>query len=178
MKTSQQWWNEVKSDSAKLTDWLHKQYRGEVTAGYRVRKFAEQYTDKDSREFKILNMIGQQEETHASWIKDIMDARGINVDASDIVNAEKRYWSATLPGIKDFVTGSAVAAHAEGMRLDRIRAISYDEDAPEDIRSVFKKILKDETWHESAFRSLSTPEALAETEGNHKLGLEALGLEA
>ena len=40
------------------------------------------------------------------------------------------------------------------MRLERIRVICDDEDAEEDIRSVFQRILKDEEWHEAAFRKI------------------------
>lgn len=175
MKTSVQWWNEIKADPAKLEDWLKKQWRGEVTATFRIRKLAHQFSVGE-KEYRVLDAIAKQEETHAMWIGDLLNSRNINVDLDDIKNAEVRYWAQTLPGIKDFQTGAAVAAHAEGMRLERIRAIAADEDAPADIREVFQKILKDEEWHERAFTELASEEALAETEGNHKLGLEALGL--
>lgn len=178
MKTSTQWWAEVKSDDAKIVDWLKKQYRGEITASFRIRKLSEQYVDKTSKEATILEKIAQQEETHAQWVKELLDSRSIAVDASDIKDAESRYWAKTLPGINSFETGAAVASHAEGMRLERIRAIANDEQAPEDIRTVFTKILKDEVWHESAFANLSTVEALKATEGDYKLGRKALGLEA
>ena len=178
MKTSTQWWSEVKSNDSKMADWLKKQYRGEVTASYRIRKLSEQYVDKESKEATILAKIAEQEETHAQWVKELLDSRNIAVDATDIEQAESRYWAKTLPGITSFETGTAVAAHAEGMRLERIRAIANDDQSPEDIRDVFTKILKDEIWHESAFTHLSKAEALKATEGDDKLGREALGLEA
>jgi rubrerythrin len=178
MKTSQQWWDEVKSDEMKTKAWLRRQWRGEVTASFRIQRLAKQFTDEESQEHKILNAIAHQEEQHASWIKELLDARGIEVDGTDIASAENRYWAETLPGIKDFTTGTAVAAHAEGMRLDRIRVIANDKQAPEDIRDAFTKILKDEVWHEAAFTKLSTPEAMEETRHNHRAGLEALGLTA
>jgi rubrerythrin len=178
MKTSQQWWDEVKANPEKTAAWLIKQWRGEVTAAFRIEKLARQYTEVDSREAKILNTIAAQEKQHAEWVKDLLVSRNIEVDETDIVEAEDRYWAQTLPGIKDFATGSAVAAHAEKMRLERIRAISEDVDSPEDIKATFSRILKDEVWHEEAFRKLSTPEAMEATEGDYKLGREALGLEA
>jgi rubrerythrin len=178
MKTSKQWWDEVKGSEHKTEAWLRKQWRGEVTASFRIKKLAEQYTDSTSRESKILNQIASQEETHAEWVKTLLISRGITVDDTEIAKAEDRYWAQTLPGIKDFSTGTAVAAHAEGMRLERIRIIVEDKDSPIDIRRVFSQILHDEEWHESAFKKLSTSEALAATEGDHKLGREALGLVA
>ncbi len=178
MKTSQQWWNEVKNNPEKTEAWLVKQWRGEVTAAFRIEKLARQYTEADGREYTILKTIAGQEKQHAGWVRDLLTARDIQVDETDIVAAEDRYWAKTLPGIKDFATGSAVAAHAEKMRLERIRTIVDDADSPADVKDVFARILKDEVWHEEAFRKLSTPEAMAATEGDYKLGREALGLEA
>ncbi len=178
MKTSAQWWSDTKSSESKINDWLIKQWRGEVTASVRIRKLAEQYVDSSSREAKILNQIAEQEDMHASWIKILLDARRIEADRSEILQAENRYWEKTLPGIKDFSTGTAVAAHAEGMRLERIRVIAGDAESPDDIRDTFAKILRDEEWHESAFLQLSTAEALEATQGDYELGRQALGLEA
>lgn len=176
MKTSVQWWNEVKADPNKTADWLTKQWRGEVTASSRIKRLASQFVTEGSYEAKVLNAIAAQEETHAEWISDLLQSRDLICDRSELDRAESRYWAETLPGIKDFHTGTAVAAHAEGMRLERIRAIVADEESPADIRAVFTKILKDEEWHERAFTELSTDSAMEATEGNHKLGLEALGL--
>ena len=177
MKTSKQWWDEIKSSEIKTAAWLRKQWRGEVTAAQRINKLAEQHAT-NNRERSVLAQIAGQEETHASWIKTLLSNRNIEVDDTDIVEAEERYWAKTLPGIKDFATGTAVAAHAEGMRLERIRVIADDESAPVDIRDTFTKILKDEVWHEKAFTNLSTPDALGATMGDYKLGREALGLTA
>lgn len=176
MKTSQEWWNEVKVDSTKTESWLRKQYRGEVTAASRIQKLAKQYTETGSWQTTVLNIIANQETQHAGFVKELLDIRGIEVDISDLIEAENRYWAETLPGIKDFVTGTAVAAHAEKMRLERIETIVNDEESPTDIRAAFTKILQDELWHESAFRKMSTPLAMSETAGDHELGRAALGL--
>jgi rubrerythrin len=160
-----------------LKDWLLKQWRGEVTASNRIVRFAEQYAS-DQHQVKVLNAIAAQERQHAEWVEQLLLSRGIEVDAGQIDQAEQRYWKETLHGITDFETGSAVAAHAEGMRLERIRVIAADEQAPADIRSVFERILKDEEWHERAFSELSSPVALAATQANHEAGLQALGLVA
>lgn len=177
MKTSKQWWQETKAEQGKLAEWLQRQWRGEVTAAYRILRLAG-YVDQDSAEYKILEKIADQERQHAQWIEELLQNREITVPVDDIRNAERRYWSMTLPSITDFITGAAVAAHAEKMRLERIKEIASDESAPEDIRSVFKKILVDEIWHESAFRNLSTAEAMQAMQGNHELGRQALGLES
>lgn len=172
MKTSKEWWDEVKVSPVALEDWLQKQYTGEVTAADRIVKLGEQFT-VDTKAKSILAAIAQQEETHATWIKELLESRGITPTVGD---ANKRYWAKTMPGITDFETGTAVAAHAEKMRLERIRVISEDKSAPADIRETFKKILKDELWHEKAFRSLSTDEALNKTLEGHEQGMQSLGL--
>jgi rubrerythrin len=181
MKTSQQWWNEVKQSPALLKEWLTKQFIGEVTAAGRIEMFADKFRPQhpvSNTARRVLLAIARQERQHADWVATLLDSRGIKVDAEALERAEDRYWKETLPGITDFETGTAVAAHAEGMRLERIRVICNDDESPEDIRLVFKRILKDEEWHEATFTALSTPEALAATKGNHELGLKALGLEA
>lgn len=174
MKTSLSWWNEVKASPSLLKDWLVKQYRGEVTAALRIRNLATVYAT-DQRQRDILEVIAGQEEMHAKWVLGLLNARGVT---PMVDRAEDRYWAATLPGIDDFETGAAVGAHAEAMRLERIKVISEDQTADADIRETFTKILKDEVFHERAFRNLSTPEALAKTEGKHELGRKALGLVA
>lgn len=172
MKTSKQWWDEVKASPEAINEWLQKQYTGEVTAADRIVRLGEQF-DANPKAQKILATIAAQEAQHAEWIRALLVVRGIN---PEVGNAEKRYWAKTLPGIVDFETGAAVAAHAEKMRLERIQVICDDEDAPWDIRYTFKKILKDELWHEKAFRALSTDDALEKTLHGHEEGRESLGL--
>ena len=89
---------------------------------------------------------------------------------------QERYWNITLPGAKDHARATAIAAHAERMRLERIRVIANDPKAPRDIRETFQLILPMEERHERTFRELSTAEALKATESDHAAGMMALGL--
>ncbi len=63
------------------------------------------------------------------------------------------------------------------MRLERIKAIVNDAGAPDDVRSVFRKILKDETFHAKAFTHLTSKESFVKMEKQHKAGAKALGLQ-
>jgi rubrerythrin len=175
MKTSQQWWDEVRVDEAKLNDWLVRQFRGEISAFVRITKFAEEFATEDPVANRILRTIAGQEQQHATWVLDLLRSRDID---PSVDNAEDRYWSKTLPAIKSFETGAAIGAHAEKMRLGRIKVIAADETAPNDVRQVFQRILKDELWHEEAFRRLAGPKAMADTAHSHEAGMELLGLEA
>lgn len=171
-KTSQQWWNEVKSDPKRFNGWLIRQYRGEVTAAERILCFAALHAPDDTA-IRILTTIANQETQHAEWVLTLLKARGIQPDLRD---AEKRYWKETMPQIASFATGCAVGAHAEKMRLERIQTIAEDATAPWDVKEVFTRILKDELFHERAFRELAGPQALEETVVSHRKGREVLGL--
>lgn len=172
-KTAQQWWDEVKNDVQKLNGWLVRQHRGEATASNRIVAFADKYAP-DVRTKRILYTIASQENIHASWIQQLLTTRGLDVNVSD---PEKRYWKETLPQVDSFSTGAAVGAHAEGMRLERIKVIASDESAPQDIREMFARILKDELFHEEAFREMAGVSAMELTVANHRRGRKVLGLE-
>ena len=171
MQTSNEWWQKTKSDPAALNDWLVKQYRGESRAASRILRFADKYGNGEHR--KTLDTIASQESRHAVWVLGLLDTRQVtpSVDMN-----EERYWKETLPEIESFETGAAVGAHAEKMRLDRIRAIVEDPETPSDIRDVFARILPEEEFHERAFRTMAGPDAMNKTEASHERGMQLLGL--
>lgn len=171
-KTSQQWWAEIKNDPKRFNSWLLRQYRGEATAAKRITEFADQFAP-DVKTKRILYTIATQEMNHAEWVLQLLKTRGIQ---PRIEGAEKRYWQVTLPEIKSFETGAGVAAHAERMRLERIRTIAEDETAPGDVKSTFAQILKDELFHERAFREMAGPMGMELTLEAHREGRKALGL--
>lgn len=180
-KTSKQWWDEMKIDSAKFNNWLLKQYRGEVTASVRIAKITEKYANEEDNnitadQILMLKRIAGEESKHASWVRDLCHTRGLNVSEVNLTEAEDRYWKKTLPAAISFNTAMAIGAHAEKMRLERINTIVEDVDAPEDVRNVFSKILIDEIRHEEDFRSLAGDRAMKDTLPAHSLGRALLGL--
>lgn len=178
MKTSKEWWSEVKADNAKLVDWLKRQYRGEVSAVQRLNTVKLTFEmDMTAEQFNNLSLIASQEAMHARWIKDLLEERGIQADA-DQENAETRYWSEVDLSYSDFLTTMAVGAHAEQMRLERIRAIAEDKTAPWDIREAFIRIAADESYHAKFFTEAAGADALKATENDHEAGKRLLGLEA
>lgn len=168
---SKLWWISVKNDETLLNEWLIKQYRGERQAAEKIDLLY--MNDLNNIHAKTLALIAQQEEKHASWIMQLMDARNIGPDNSD---PHQRYWKETMSGMVDFEHTTALAAHAENMRLARIRAIVNDEESPADIRDVFSKILKEEEFHERAFKSMTTDEIYENTKTLHESGMRVLGL--
>lgn len=171
---SVQWWNKTKSDPQRIIKWLKDQYHGEVTAGTRIRELILIYPALPKWK-ETVELIASQEEQHARWVGELLANRGIT---AEVLNKTERYWDETIKQITDWNTGCAVAAHAEAMRLERIEAIVNDEEAESDIREVFAKILVEERFHEKAFRSFTTSEAMEKTLAGHMAGLNELGLTA
>lgn len=172
MRTSAEWWDEVKRSPELMSDWLIKQYRGEVTAAERIMAVVGKF-DLNSKTKRILTEIASQEEAHAEWVLELLQSRGIT---PSIDGAEERYWKTVLPAAVDFETTAAIGAHAERMRLERIRAIVHDQDGPQDVRATFQKILKQEEWHAIAFERIAGPAAMAKMEYTQEQGRAVLGL--
>lgn len=171
--TTAQWWKRVKANPELLTDWLRKQYHGEITAHDRIQEFARTLLPEGSKWGLVLQTIAGQELTHAQWVGELLEARGIT---AEVLSKEERYWNQTLPQIDSFESGAAVAAHAEQMRLERIREIAADATADADIRTVFQRIIPEEVFHAKAFAAMAGDEAMAAALFQHKLGMEAIGL--
>lgn len=76
MKTVQEWWDEPKSDPAKLIEWLKNQYHGEATAADKIAKFILPQFD-DSKQLFIIERIMEDEKKHASWIEVLLKSRGV-----------------------------------------------------------------------------------------------------
>ena len=176
MRTTQEWWNQVKNSPEKLTDWLRDQFHGEMTAAPKIRELASKFAKNNSEATRIFNIIADQEELHASWIANLCISRGIT---PELLNKRERYWDETLPEIESLGTleyASGVAAHAEQMRLERIKTIAADPTAPKDIQETFARILPQEEFHAASFERFATEVGMQQSEANHRKGLNALGL--
>lgn len=160
----------MKKDPEKLKSWLMDQYHGELVASERIKSLA--YRESQNI---VLMTIAEQEAQHAEWIKVLLSKR--NIPAQKLIK-EERYWDQTLPDLeKDPIQKiAAIGVCAETMRLERIRVIAEDQDAPADIRKVFRDILPQEEWHVKAFMSLTDNAHLASAIVHHQEGMNALGL--
>jgi len=174
MKTSKEWWNETKGDNELLIAWLKKQYHGEAVAAERIAIIFNKLEERTEEDAATIELIIEQESRHAKWIAGLLNSR--NQHAKQIDDHNERYWQNVLGDIKTVKQFAAVAAHAEEMRLERIKVIAADEDAPSDIRDVFSKILVDELFHARAFRAMTDDESYESAKDNHAEGCEAIGL--
>lgn len=174
MKTSQEWWNEVKASEPKLIEWLTDQYRGEATAVSRLQVLLDKFVDLPKNARHTVERIMKDEAKHSEWIKQLLVARNITIP--EVNHEAERYWPETIKFIETSNQAMAVAGHAEAMRLERIRVIASDDSAPTDVRAAFQAILPDEEFHERAFKAFAGEEALEQMLPHHKVGMEALGL--
>lgn len=172
MRTSLEWWNEVRDNPSKLEAWLLRQYVGEIAAVHLLSevllKYGGQATDE---EWFNVHRVMVQEATHARWVKKLLDDRGIALPKES--EATRRYWSEVLPHVTNFREACAAGFHAERMRLERIRVIANDPTAPTDIRETFARILPHEEWHETVFDQMRSGQELTRY---HEKGLQALNL--
>lgn len=164
MKTSLQWWTEVKASPEKLVNWLKNQYHGEAVASERIRQYI--MPKMEGKYQFMVERIADDEERHASWVGTLLHNRGIE---PKVLEKEERYWKTVMT--EDFTNdgnyAAAVAAHAEEMRLERIKVIMDDSEAPEDIRSTFKQIYKDELFHAKGFKLIAGDEYYNKASANH-----------
>lgn len=171
-RTTKQWWSEIKASPERLAAWLRRQYVGELAAVNLLSEVLLQYGSAMSQEqWADIYKVMQQEALHGSWMKRLMDDRGIRPEPN--ASATRRYWNEVLPAVDSFEKAAAAAFNAERMRLFRIREIANDADAPPDIREVFKAILPHEEWHEQVFDRMRGSTDLSEP---HARGLRALSL--
>lgn len=173
LKSSQQWWDEVKVSEEKTVEWLKNQYHGEALASERIRQFILPHFEGNHK--TMVEKIANDEDTHAQWVGELLSKRGVT---PEILQKEERYWREVMTEefSQDAQYASAVAAHAEEMRLERISVIMNDADSPEDIKNVFTQIYKDELFHAKAFKTIAGDDYYDKASENHAKGIEKLGL--
>jgi rubrerythrin len=173
MKTSKEWWLQTRDSVEKINHWLKNQYHGEAVAAARIRKYI--LPNMEGKYEFMVERIADDEDKHAQWIGELLSARGIT---PEILKKEERYWNEVMT--EDFTSDgnyvAAVAAHAEEMRLERIKVIMEDEESPADIRKTFINIYKDELFHAKGFRLIAGDTYYNAASEKHAKGLEALGL--
>jgi len=84
-----------------------------------LKLFAETFRNEmTEKQFLTVSLIADQESNHAAWVAELLKSRNLE---PRILEKKERYWDKTLTDIHTFLRGAAVAAHAEEMRLERIR---------------------------------------------------------
>lgn len=165
MKTSMEWWEEIKNDEPKLIEWLQRQCYGEYRAYERISEIAKKFNNS------LLSQIALDERNHHEWIKKYLLDRNIPL----LDTHTERYWKEVNLKFDSIEEVGAVGYHAETMRLERIKIIAKDTTYPE-LALIFKAILPEEVYHAKVFKSLSTEEEIEIAKIDHEQGMIELGL--
>ena len=180
-QASKVWWDKIKNNPVLLNEWLIDQYRGEKGAYERMTEILNSDLQMTRKQKNVLSVIAKEELTHSKWIKELLDSRVTKEELDTLTNVfiEERYWNQTLPTFYDKTIEQlfAIGAHAEEMRLHRIKTIVHDRPViHQDIKKVFEKILQDELIHAKIFKAMTTDKDYKEATANHINGLNALNL--
>lgn len=175
MRTSKEWWAEIKSDPEQLVEWLRRQYVGEIAAVNLLSEVLLRFGGQaNMQEWENVHRVMLQEATHARWMRQVCEGRSIKLGADE--SAERRYWKEVLPHVSNFREAMDAAFHAEHMRLERIRLVAAETDpAFADLAKTFARILPHEEWHEEIFGEMRQAGAGSVTR-YHENGLQALNL--
>ncbi len=173
MHTTQAWWDEIKSDRAKLEAWMRRQYIGEMAAVNLLSEVLLRFgAEATLNEWENVHKVMVQEAIHAKWMRELCDREGITLERN--ASAERKYWAEVLPNVHNFREAMAAGFHAESMRLERIRTIANERDPQfSDFAATFTRILPHEEWHEHVFDQMRQGNDLTQY---HERGLEALSL--
>lgn len=174
LRTSVEWWDELLIDYDKMISWLQNQYLCEFEAGERILSVFGEF-DLNEEDSALIKKVAQEENDHARWIGDLLDARKVPVN---LVKKPGRYWEETQSTLETVEDAAAVGYLAENMRLERILAISECDRSPHDIKLVMKRIYVQEVSHTQVFEGLTNKEAVENHIENHNKGRNALGLVA
>jgi rubrerythrin len=180
LKTSQEWWDDTKSNPQAIASWLQRQLAGELSAvaliSSAMLKFVHQLTAEQT---KVLTRIVTDEIKHANWIRELLEDRGIPPAEH---NAHDRYWLEILNQAQCLNDLFQAGAQAEAMRLQRIEAIADTDEGLaeqldiEDIVDVFYRIWRDEEFHAKAFKRLQGQYNNEAVKNAHEQGLVSLEL--
>ena len=149
-------WQKLKGQARGLVKWLLDQYVGERNAVASMEQLREAVlrhggTDKV---VALVDRVLNDERRHVATIGRLLVARGeTNLPVGEPV---------VLEGLDDPNAGPAFVSRAEAVRAGIIRVVVDDPDVPADIREVFQIILKEERFHEEAFRAVAGEKNMAE----------------
>lgn len=145
----QRYWPLMKTKGDWLTSWLQRQYTGEVNALASMEVLLESIKSQSQNPqyIKIVEKIISDENKHIQMISQLLTSRGIAPKAVDDIEI--------LDGMDSWNDGCALASRAEAVRSGKARVLVKDQEVPKDVREAFSIILRDEAFHEKAFRYMA-----------------------
>jgi rubrerythrin len=160
---TKEWWKRTVSDSDKLTKWLQKLQRTELS-GFQDHMDYMAAHQMTLRERKILTNIAEDELVHSKLLVAMFTERGIEVVPE---GEQSTYWEDVLGGINNTAEYCAANYFGEALAAYRFEIILTHPDTPEDIRYLIKTVLPDEVFHRETLQRMAGEEALAKIKVIH-----------
>jgi rubrerythrin len=162
------WWRRCLADNTKLTLWLQKLQRTEISGYWDHKEYLAQadvgIIKISDRERMILTNIAEDEKKHSDILVQLFEERGIAVVPN---GPDSTYWEDMLADVPTFAHYCAANYFGEALAAFRFEIIAEMPETPEDIKSFIRKALPDEIFHRETLQRLAGEEVLAEMKKRH-----------
>ena len=163
IKFTQDWWVRTVNDPERLTLWLQKLQRTELSGYQDHIDFMEKFTITD-RDRRILTNIAEDELTHSNLLIDLFWGRNIPVVA---VGATSTYWDEILAKVNTVEDYCAANYFGEALASYRFEIILGMKETPGDIKEVISRVLPDEIFHRETLMRLAGDEVIERMRVHH-----------
>jgi hypothetical protein len=153
---TKEWWKKCLADSNKMTLWLQKLQRTELSGYTDHMKFIEA-NHLEKREIQILTNIAHDELKHSNLLIAMFDGRGILAQPN---GEDSVYWATVLEKATTFNDYCAANYYGEALASFRFEVIQSMPETPSDIREVLRMVLPDEVFHRETLGRLCGEAAL------------------
>lgn len=167
---TEDWWKRCLADTSKMTLWLQKLQRTEISGYTDHINFMANYAVTD-RERTILTNIAEDELKHSNLLIDLFADRKITVVP---VGEESSYWLEVLAGVNSVGSYCSANYFGEALAAYRFEIIHSMSETPSDIREVIGKVLPDEIFHRETLSRMAGDEELAAMKLKHDAAYERL----
>jgi len=164
------WWERTVNDPAKLTKWLQKLQRTELS-GYDDHIVFMAENEVSDRERLILKNIADDELKHSNLLIDLFASRNISVNPD---SEPSLYWDYVLSNVKTTAEYCAANYFGEALASYRFEIILGMPQTPSDIREVIGKVLPDEIFHRETLMRLAGEESIEKIKIFHENAYQKL----
>lgn len=158
------WWERTVNDPAKLTKWLQKLQRTELS-GYHDHVVFMAQNEVSDRERLILTNIANDEFKHSDLLIELFESRKIPVNPE---SDPSTYWDDVLSNVSSTAEYCAANYFGEALASYRFEIILGMPQTPSDIREVIGKVLPDEIFHRETLMRLAGEEAIEKIKVFHE----------
>jgi len=149
---------------------LKRYYIGKFLGARRIEQLVLEVDNEDYQ--AMLIKLFRNEKKHVFMIETLLNNRGLPLPRAGW--RRTRYWRPVLKQLTTPEEHLAIAYHITVEMHKRTEALVNSRFGGADIKSVFKRIQRDEETAISVFRLCTTSEALIKTTEIHKRGLDKL----